>query len=426
MSLRHAVGLPNVGVFGSVPALVELAVLAEHSGWDGVHLWDHLLFHEPEWPVASPIATAAAVAAATQRVRIVLTLTLPRRQVQDVAQDTAGIAALAGGRLTVLGIIGSMDREFTEFGLDPDLKARGRALDERLARLQELWRQWGAPEIPLWCGGRWPRKPGLRRAARFDGVLLTFADQRNSTVPVETFADAVGFVRGLAGNRPFDIAVEGATEPGTAAGHIAPYAAAGATWWVEAMGWWRGDLATAHDRITAGPPPEEVASASMTDSGLAGARCGGTGRAGAVGVRLQCRARPSQELSVNADGWPTPGRRARQSPDAAAQADGRARTPSRPARRTRQTWSSSSTSTMSLARAPRSLRSAAWLSLDQGASTSTWRSHGRGARSAEDAAPDQVAARGHEAVQPRPAAPAPLDPDTPGVARIGSPRPGHR
>ena len=162
MSVRHAVGLPNVGVFGSVPALVELAVLAEHSGWDGVHLWDHLLYHDPEWPVASPVATAAAVAAATQRVRIVLTLTLPRRQVQDVAQDTAGIAALAGGRLTVLGIIGSMDREFTEFGLDPDLKARGRALDERLARLQELWRQWGAPEIPLWCGGRWPRSPRIR------------------------------------------------------------------------------------------------------------------------------------------------------------------------------------------------------------------------------------------------------------------------
>ena len=81
MSVLHAVGLPNVGVFGSVPALVELAVLAEHSGWDGAHLWDHLLYHDPEWPVASPVATAAAVAAATERVRIVLTLTLPRRQV---------------------------------------------------------------------------------------------------------------------------------------------------------------------------------------------------------------------------------------------------------------------------------------------------------------------------------------------------------
>src|SRR5215213_2372753 len=137
MSVRHAVGLPNVGVFGSVPALVELAVLAEHSGWDGVHLWDHLLYHDPEWPVASPVATAAAVAAATQRVRIVLTLTLPRRQVQDVAQETAGIAALASGRLTVLGIIGSMDREFTELGA-----AAARQTQASLANLVT-----GSPEV---------------------------------------------------------------------------------------------------------------------------------------------------------------------------------------------------------------------------------------------------------------------------------------
>ena len=252
MSVLHAVGLPNVGVFE-----------ASHArGAGDARRAQRLGRRAPVGPPPLPtrngrlqaVATAAAVAAATQRVRIVLTLTLPRRQVQDVAQDTAGIAALAGGRLTVLGIIGSMDREFTEFGLDPDLKARGRALDERLAVLQELWRQWGAPEIPLWCGGRWPRKAGLRRAARFDGVLLTFADQRNSTVPVETFADAVGFVRELAGE-PTDIAVEGATEPGTLPGASAPYAAAGATWWVEAMGWWRG--ATARDRICS-PPPEEV------------------------------------------------------------------------------------------------------------------------------------------------------------------------
>src|SRR5215203_1341541 len=85
------------------------------------------------------------------------------------------------------------------------------------------------------------RTPHLRGPAELDGAG---GDVRRRS----------GFVRELAGNRPFDIAVEGATEPGTAAGHIAPYAAAGATWWVEAMGWWRGGLATARDRITAGPP----------------------------------------------------------------------------------------------------------------------------------------------------------------------------
>ena len=40
MSVRHAVGLPNVGIFGSVRRFMELAVLAEDSSWDGVHLWD--------------------------------------------------------------------------------------------------------------------------------------------------------------------------------------------------------------------------------------------------------------------------------------------------------------------------------------------------------------------------------------------------
>ena len=106
------------------------------------------------------------MAAATQRVRIVLTLTLPRRQIQDVAQDTAGIAALAGGRLTVLGIIGSMDREFTDFGPDPDLKARGRALDERLARVQAHCSSSGTcpPSSPLLRAAVY--SPELRQSAR--------------------------------------------------------------------------------------------------------------------------------------------------------------------------------------------------------------------------------------------------------------------
>jgi hypothetical protein len=35
---------------------------------------------------------------------------------------------------------------------------------------------------------------------------------------------------------------------------VAPYVAAGLTWWIEALGWWRGDLTAARDRIAAGPP----------------------------------------------------------------------------------------------------------------------------------------------------------------------------
>jgi alkanesulfonate monooxygenase SsuD/methylene tetrahydromethanopterin reductase-like flavin-dependent oxidoreductase (luciferase family) len=253
MELSYAVGLPTIGMFGDVRTLVDLATRAEHHGWDGVHLWDHVLYHEPDWPVTSSIVAAAAIAATTARVRIILTVVLPRRQVQDVARDTAALADLSGGRLTLLTTLGSMDSEYAEFGLDPDLRARGRALDERLARLAEMWARWKAPHIPIWCGGRWPHRAGLRRAARFGGAMPTFERQRDHNPPVDDFAAAASLIRRLATGRP-DIALEGATDPHTASTRIAPYAAAGMTWWIEAMGWWRGDRSDARTRITQGPP----------------------------------------------------------------------------------------------------------------------------------------------------------------------------
>jgi len=35
---------------------------------------------------------------------------------------------------------------------------------------------------------------------------------------------------------------------------VAPYVDAGLTWWIEAMGWWRGGVDGARERIAAGPP----------------------------------------------------------------------------------------------------------------------------------------------------------------------------
>lgn len=251
MIFKQAVGLPTVGAFGDVHTLTELATAAERHGWDGVHLWDHVLYHQPGWPVVSPFVTAAAIAAATSRVRILLTVALPRRQVQDVAADTAALHALSRGRLTLVTTIGSMDAEYADFGLDPDLRARGRSLDERLDRLTQLWDAWGVARIPIWCGGRWPRKPGLRRAARWDGAMPTFDGQRERNVAVTDFAAAASFVNGQA-ERPVDIALEGATRPGDGP-LLASYAEAGMTWWVEAMGWWRGGVPAAAERIAAAP-----------------------------------------------------------------------------------------------------------------------------------------------------------------------------
>jgi alkanesulfonate monooxygenase SsuD/methylene tetrahydromethanopterin reductase-like flavin-dependent oxidoreductase (luciferase family) len=249
--MRYAVGLPNVGEFGDPRVLLDLAVLAERHGWDGLNIWDHVLYHEPDWAVTSSMVAAAAIAAATSRLRILLTVALPRRQVQDVARDTAAVAALSGRRLTVIAVIGSMDREYSDFGLDP--RGRGHALDARLAQLSDLWRQWSAPPIAIWCGGRWPHQAGLRRAGRFDGAMPTFSGQRDRNAPVEQVSQAIAVVRSQAG-RPVDIAVEGATDGRSDADQPEAYAAAGVTWWIEALGWWRGGSQAAAARIAAGPP----------------------------------------------------------------------------------------------------------------------------------------------------------------------------
>jgi alkanesulfonate monooxygenase SsuD/methylene tetrahydromethanopterin reductase-like flavin-dependent oxidoreductase (luciferase family) len=292
MSVRYAVGLPNVGEFGDPGVLVELAVLAEEHGWDGVYLWDHVLFHDPAWPVANPTVTAAAIAAVTDRIRLIVVCVLPRRRVQVVARESVSLDVLSGGRLTMVAAIGSLDREYSGFGESAELKGRGAALDTRLADLRALWtaepavvsggsepvRMVPPPiqlHIPIWCGGRWPNRAGMRRAARFDGAMPTFVGQTSRVVTPAELGAAVEFVVALRGDlHDFDVVMEGATERPTAAATVASYAAVGLTWWIEAMGWWRATpggtpgavplaaplaapgaaVAAARTRILAGPP----------------------------------------------------------------------------------------------------------------------------------------------------------------------------
>jgi alkanesulfonate monooxygenase SsuD/methylene tetrahydromethanopterin reductase-like flavin-dependent oxidoreductase (luciferase family) len=273
MTVRHAVGLPVVGEFGDPLRLVDLAVSAEASGWDGVFLWDHVLYRDPQWTVTSPVVALAAIASATARVRLgILVTALPRRRVQTVARETVALDVLSGGRLVFGAGIGSMDLEYTAFGEDPSPVRRGTLLDSSLAALTAWWS--GAavalgdgppvrllpgpvqrPRIPVWCAGRWPNRAGLRRAARWDGAAVTVAGAgKGVPVPVDAFASAVDFLRAERGSLDgFDISLEGMSAPGTLAATVAPYAAAGLTWWVEAMGWWRGGVAAARSRIAAGP-----------------------------------------------------------------------------------------------------------------------------------------------------------------------------
>lgn len=70
--------------------------------------------------------------------------------------------------------------------------------------------------------------------------------------------EIVDYVGGhRAGGEPIDVVVEGESTGPDHLADIAPaYARAGLTWWVEKLGWWRGDLAAATHRVTTGPPPD--------------------------------------------------------------------------------------------------------------------------------------------------------------------------
>src|SRR6185437_4462315 len=187
---------------------------------------------------------------------------------------------LSGGRLVVGAGLGSLEAEFTAFGESADARARAARLDESLGLLDALWsgepvtvrgeyltavdvrmlpRPVQRPRIPIWCGGRWPNKPPFRRAARWDGVMPTHAGYGlGETMPPDELRAVVQYTRQhRTGDGPFDVILEGRTDgaaPGRGAGQVVPYLEAGLTWWIEALGWWRGSPQDAMNRVRQGPP----------------------------------------------------------------------------------------------------------------------------------------------------------------------------
>ncbi|MFZ0324276.1 MAG: LLM class flavin-dependent oxidoreductase [Actinomycetes bacterium] len=274
--MRYAVGIPNLGAYADPRLLADLAGLAERSGWDGVFCWDHLSRHGE--PATDPQVALAAMALATQRVRLGAMVTpLARRRPAKVARETAALDRLSGGRLIVgVGLGAHDEEEFGAFGDPVDRVVRGQMLDEALEVVTSLWTgdpvahdgdyymahttsgfhpvPVQRPRIPIWVAGTWPARPAFRRAARFDGVFPTFRDVGlGQTVEPSQLAEAVDYA-----NRQRDpdlpaleVAVE-ATSP--AAAPMDEYAAAGLTWWVESIGWFRGTPQEMRSLISNGPP----------------------------------------------------------------------------------------------------------------------------------------------------------------------------
>jgi alkanesulfonate monooxygenase SsuD/methylene tetrahydromethanopterin reductase-like flavin-dependent oxidoreductase (luciferase family) len=278
--LRSALWLPLFDDLADPVVAARLAGEAEEAGWHGVFVWDHVRWRAPVRQVADAWITLAAIAAATDRVRFGPMVTpLARRRPVKVARETATLDRFSGGRLT-LGVGLGSDRfggELSKTGEETDDRVRGQMLDESLDILTAAWsgqpvhhhgahytvdgigflpRPVQRPGVPVWAAGVASSVKPLRRAARYQGffpVNLGHPDQ---------LAEAVAAIAGLrprpAG--PYDIAV--ALPPGT---NPAPYAAAGATWWLPEF-----DPATVSLDQVRGVLRDGPATPSAIDAGPAG------------------------------------------------------------------------------------------------------------------------------------------------------------
>ncbi|MDT7561591.1 MAG: hypothetical protein QOG76_215 [Pseudonocardiales bacterium] len=245
--LRSALWLPIFDDLAEPAVVARLAAEAEEAGWHGVFVWDHLRWRAPVRQVADPWITLAAIATATERLRFGPMVTpLARRRPAKVAKETATLDRLSGGRLTLGVGLGSnrFGDELRATGEELDDRRRAQMLDESLEILAAAWsggpvhhhsrhytvdgisflpRPVQRPGVPVWVAGLPSNVKPLRRAARHDGffpVNLEHPDQ---------VADIVTTITDLrqAKTTPYDFAIP--LPPGA---DPAPYAKAGATWWL--------------------------------------------------------------------------------------------------------------------------------------------------------------------------------------------------
>lgn len=260
---------------------VELAVAAEAAGWDAVFTYDAIAIGDGD--MYDPWVLLAAMATATERVRLGAMVFAPtRRRPWVVARQAATLDILAGGRLILPVGLGALDDQgFGAVGEVTDTRARAAILDETLAILDGLWS--GAPfgfegdtyrfapmtfrptpvqrpRIPIWVVGAWPHARSMRRAARWDGVVVQATGTDGAPGGPEALAEAAGWLAGTRAREgmtgPFDIVVDGTTptdDRDRAREIAARHADAGATWWIESD-WMTTDPGALRRRIDAGPP----------------------------------------------------------------------------------------------------------------------------------------------------------------------------
>ena len=258
----------------------DLAAQAERAGWDGVFTFDAIAIGTMDG--FDPWIVLAAMAMRTERVRLGAIVFAPaRRRPWVVARQLATLDALSGGRMVFPVGLGALDDAgWGTVGEPVDARTRAQRLDETLAIIDGLasgepfafegehyrfasmtFRPAPVqrPRVPVWVVGAWPNERSMRRAARWDGVVVQLAnpDAPEGTAPeLARLVEWVRHERAEAGlDGPFEIVGGGTTplDPDAAWRIVGPEAAAGITWWIE-QDWGDTSVDALRARIAAGPP----------------------------------------------------------------------------------------------------------------------------------------------------------------------------
>jgi alkanesulfonate monooxygenase SsuD/methylene tetrahydromethanopterin reductase-like flavin-dependent oxidoreductase (luciferase family) len=266
------------GVENGSRFLVELAVEAEKAGWDGLFLWDHLLF---PWEVSliEPWAVLSAIAARTTRLKLGTAVTpIPRRRPQVLAKQLVTLDHLSNGRAILSVGLGGTEHEYTPFGEKFDYKLLAEKADEALQIVVGLWsgkpfifkgKHYTAdnvtflpkpiqePRIPIWVGGA--SEGAVRRASRYDGWAIggpcpSAKEEGLSLEQVSKAKKRVMKYRG--GDRRFDIqySLEFPTDKNQLEELVGQADSAGVTWMCESLFGWRCNGKQAFNIVRQGPP----------------------------------------------------------------------------------------------------------------------------------------------------------------------------
>lgn len=185
-------------LFGAdLRGMLEAARIADAVGIDQIALPDHLAIGSrtdrypygrfpfpPDEPWLEPLTALAAIAGATQRIRLATgVLIAPLRPALLLAKTLASLDVLSGGRVDLGVGLGWQPEEFAAAGVD--FAGRGARLDDTLRACRVLWRDapasfasesvrfrdlWCLPRplqpggIPIWFGGAATQRTAARIA----------------------------------------------------------------------------------------------------------------------------------------------------------------------------------------------------------------------------------------------------------------------